>query len=235
MAEGGLSPVEVGHELAHHNQHAGSHDSMSRHDRRMSILEAVLLAVVAMLAAYSGYASAKWGTESSLLLAQASATRTQANRAATTAMEQRNFDASTFNSWLIVYEADDEAGMRVAEKRFRPEFRVAFDAWVAMNPATNPDAPPGPTFMPEYQQPEVQRSQELDAKAHEQYADGAEAGARADDYVRITVFLASVLFLVGISSHIRVKGARIGMVAVGTVMLVAAVVQLLLAPKPPTG
>ena len=34
----------------------------------------------------------------------------------------------------------------LAERRFRPEFRVAFDAWQATNPSTNPDAPPGPTL-----------------------------------------------------------------------------------------
>ena len=40
-----------------------------------------MLAIVALLAAYTGYASAKWNTESSVRLAQASAARTQANRA----------------------------------------------------------------------------------------------------------------------------------------------------------
>ena len=235
MSEG-LSPAEVGHELAHHKQNAQpSNGEPSPHERRLSILEAVLLAVVAILAAYSGYASAKWGTESSLHLARASATRTQANRASDTAAEQRNFDASTFNTWTIAYEAKDADGIRIATKRFRPEFRVAFDAWIATKPATNPDAPPGPTFMPEYKQPELERSRDLDAQADELYKEGAQAGTRSDDYVRITVFLASVLFLVGISSHIRVRGARIGLVSVGAVMLVVAVVQLLMAPKPPTG
>ncbi len=66
------------------------------------------------------------------------------------------------------------------------------------------------------------------------YEDGSEAGTRSDDYVRITVFLASVLFLVGIASHLRLRAARVGLVGVGAVMLVIAVVQLLAAPKPPT-
>jgi len=41
----------------------------------------VLLSVVAVFAAYSGFAAAKWGTESSITLAKASAARTKANRA----------------------------------------------------------------------------------------------------------------------------------------------------------
>jgi hypothetical protein len=231
----GLSPVEVGNELAHHNAHAGHGGDMSPHDRRMSILEAILLAVVAVLAAWSGYASAKWGTESSLSLARATATRTEANSAHTGAMELRNFDSEAFNTWFIAYEAGDSNAMRLAERRFRPEFEVAFDAWLATEPLTNSDAPPGPTFMPEYEQSELERAEQLNAEADEHYRDGAEAGERSDDYVRITVFLAMVLFLVGISSHIRLRGARIGLVAFGVVMLAAGIVQLLLAPKPPTG
>ena len=43
------------------------------HDRWLSIFEAVLLSLVAVLAAYSGYAAAKWSTESSVTLAKASA------------------------------------------------------------------------------------------------------------------------------------------------------------------
>ena len=51
--------------------------------------------------------------------------------------------------------------------------------------------------------------------------------------MRTTVFLATVLFLVGISGHFRVRVARYGLVAVGGCILVAAVVILLAAPKPP--
>ena len=51
--------------------------------------------------------------------------------------------------------------------------------------------------------------------------------------MRTTVFLASVLFLVGISGHFRVWSARYGLVAVGAGILVLAVTLLLLAPKPP--
>ena len=39
-------------------------------DRLVAIFEAILLSVVALLAAWSGYSAAKWGTESSLLTRQ---------------------------------------------------------------------------------------------------------------------------------------------------------------------
>jgi hypothetical protein len=34
--------------------------------------------------------------------------------------------------------------------RFRPEFRPAFEAWLTTAPFNNPNAPPGPLYMPQY-------------------------------------------------------------------------------------
>ena len=61
----GLSPAEVGKGIAEHKERAAADKGEGRDDRRLSILEALLLSLVAVLAAYSGYAAAKWGTESS--------------------------------------------------------------------------------------------------------------------------------------------------------------------------
>src|SRR5208282_205033 len=78
----GLSPGEVGKEISEHRAHAeeekGSSGAEAKgRDRVITIIEAVLLAVVAVLAAWSGFASAKWSTQSSLELAKASAARTE--------------------------------------------------------------------------------------------------------------------------------------------------------------
>jgi hypothetical protein len=236
MGEGGLSPGEVGKEIAEHNHHSQHHssDEATGRDRVLTIVEALLLAVVAVLAAWSGYASSKWSTESSLTLARASAARSQANRYDLEASDLKNFDAATFNTWFTAYIGGDQAAEQVAIRRFRPAFKVAFDAWTATNPLTNPKAPPGPTYMKEYKQPELDRANALDAEATQLYAEGAKDGSTADDYVRTTVFLATVLFLVGISGHFRVRVARYGLVGVGSAILVVAVVILLAAPQPPT-
>src|SRR6201986_1563975 len=87
----GLGPAEVAKEIAEHRERAKeeaeeeAREEKHRHDRRVSIIEAVLLSLVAVLAAYSGYAVAKWGTESSIQLAKAPAQRTRASRFTTSA------------------------------------------------------------------------------------------------------------------------------------------------------
>lgn len=230
MSEG-LSTAEVGKEIAEHRHHAAHHDE--RRDRVVTIIEAILLAVVALLAAGSGFASAKWSTESRLALSRATTARSQASRAELAAMETRNFDASTFNTWFTAYTAGNQQAMTIAVRRFRPPFRVAFDAWIATRPATNPNAPPGPTYMREYKQPEAARAAALDARADEEYREGAKNGGNADDYVRATVYLATVLFLVGISGHFRLRAARYGLVVVGVVILAVAIATLSTLPRPP--
>jgi hypothetical protein len=230
----GLSPAEVGKEIAEHRKHTAAADTEhDRHDRWFSIVEALLLSLVAVLAAYSGYAAAKWGTESSLTLASASAERTKANRADTEGIVTRTLDSASFNAWFTAFTAGNANAERLAENRMRPGYRPAFNAWQATDPAHNPNAPPGPAYMPQYVIPQEATAKTHDARADAAFAKGAEAGGTADKYIRATVFLATVLFLVGISGHFRIRQARMGLIGAGGLLLAFAVIQLLGLPGPP--
>src|SRR3954449_12132509 len=203
------------------------------HDRWLSILEALLLSVVALLAAYSGYAAAKWGTESSVTLATASAERAKANRADIEGIVTRGLDSASFNAWFTAFTAGNAGAQRLAERRMRPGYRLAFDAWQATDPEHNPTAPPGPSYMPQYVIPQDALAKAYDTRADAAAAKGAAAGQTADKYIRATVFLATVLFLVGISGHFRVRQARMGLIGAGGLLLAFAVIQLLGLPGPP--
>src|SRR5436189_1045738 len=148
----GMSAEDVGKEIAGHAKHSGGRPH-ERRDRVVSIVEAVLLSVVALMAAWSGYAAAKWSTESRVNLAQASTERSKANRADLDALDLKNFDSSTFNAWFAAFTVHNQEAMRIAERRFRPQFRVAFDAWRATHPETNPTPPRAPTSSPRSKEP----------------------------------------------------------------------------------
>ena len=240
----GLSPSEVGKEISEHRHKAEEKEKEQEqgeksatepkgHERWLTITEAGLLAVVAILAAWSGFASATWSTHSSLSLAKASAARTEANRASYEADNLMAFDSTMFDAWFTAYVAHDKQAMRVAEARFRPVYLAAFKAWLKTDPFNNPDAPKGPSYMPEYKLPQLEESAKLDAKANAYYAIGEQSGSNADGYVRTTVYLATVLFLVGISGHFKVRGARMGLIGIAGVILVFSVASLIIAPKPP--
>jgi hypothetical protein len=231
VPEGGLSAEEAGKELSEHAKHARGHGhEQHHHDRLITIAEAVMLAVVTLVAAWSGYSAAKWGTESSLHLAKASAIRTKSTKAYQQSLSYRVADGLLMNAWLAAHASGDAKQQQIMEKRFTPELRIAFDAWIKTDPFTNPKAPAGPQAMPQYHAPGALKSVQLDAEADHEYADGQHAGHTADDYIRVTVVLASVLFLIGISTHFRLRGVRIALIAVGAVLLVFAAVQLLVLP-----
>ena len=230
----GLSAAEVGKEIAEHKKHAAADKDDDRLDRWPSIIEAVLLSLVAVLAAYSGYAAAKWSTESSVTLAKASAERTKANRADLEGIVTRTLDSASFNAWFTAFTAGNANAERLAAKRMRPGYRPAFNAWLATDPAHNPNAPPGPAYMPQYVIPQDVAARYHDAQADAAFAKGSDAGSTADKYIRDTVFLATVLFLVGISGHFRVRQARFGLIGIGAALLVFAVIQLLGLPGPPS-
>jgi hypothetical protein len=229
MGETILGPGETSRELAEHTRHSGGG---TRHDRLISIVEAGLLAVVALLAAFSGFAAAKWSTESRLTVAEASTTRNEANTVELEGLDVRLADALVFNSWLSARALDDPTAEELALRRFRPELRRAFDDWWATNPETNPDAPSGPQAMPGYTEPGSEGAAELKDEAAELFEKGSDEGKYADDYVRATVYLATVLFLVGISTQFSVRVARYGLLTIGVLILAFAVVQLVTYPKP---
>jgi hypothetical protein len=148
------------------------------------------------------------------------------SRADLAALSTRNFDSSTFNAWFTAYTVNDPQKQAIAIRRFRPEFRVAFDAWMATDPLHNPRAPPGPTYPPEYQLADQAKADALDREAEAASAAGDHAAVVGDEYIRITVFLAAVLFLVGIGSTFKLPTVRYVLICVGAVLLILATVLI---------
>jgi hypothetical protein len=56
------------------------------------------------------------------------------------------------------------------------------------------------------------------------------AAVVGDDYIRITVFLAAVLFLVGIGSIFKLHTVRYSLIGVGSLLLILAIVLILQQP-----
>jgi hypothetical protein len=239
MAEG-LDPIEAGKKLHEHGEkldedagHNGKDRDGDRHSRIVQICEALLLALVTVTAAWAGYAAARWGTASRVDIAEAGTLRDLSTRADLQALSIRNFDSSTFNAWFIAFTLNSPQKEAIAVRRFRPAFRVAFNAWMKTDPLHNPHAPPGPTYMPQYKLPDQTKSLALDKAADAKFATGNHAGTTGDDYVRITVFLAAVLFMVGIGSTFKLYNVRYALITFGSVLLILAAILILRQPGLP--
>jgi hypothetical protein len=241
----GLSPAEVGKEIAEHREHTSHEHASDGHaghdhaahgsprDRWVSIVEALMLSIVALMAAWSGYSAAKWGTESSLSLAKASGARNKASLAEVQATQIRTIDSVSFNAVETAYLSGNTKLFALTLRRLRPGYKPAVLAWLATHPLKNPNAAPDPSYMPQYVIPQDAQARTYNAQSTTYFTDGESAAGTADKYVRLTVLLAAVLFLVGIGSRFPVPAARYGLVGIAGVLLVISVVQLAGLPGPP--
>ena len=197
----------------------------------VEILEAFLLAFVAIATAWSGYQAARWDGREAELYAQASTIRVRADQILTLGGQQRLLDVTTFNTWIEArFEGRTEL-MALYERRFSPEYKVAFDAWLATEPFSNPEAPPGPGFMPEYVNPQLERGAAMNELATRRFEEGTSARGHADDYIRTTVMLATVLFLIALSQRFRVRRVRYGVLGVAGGLMIFGLVTILTFPR----
>jgi hypothetical protein len=236
----GIEMPEVAKEISEHRERSegdAAHHEPRGAERWVSIAEAVVLSVVALIAAWSGYSAAKWGTRSSISLAHASATRTRSSLAETQALQVRTLDSVTFNAAFTAFATTGSTNsklFKIAVRRMRPGYLVAFHAWLATHPLTNPHAPPGPSYMPQYVIPQQAEAVRLDNEATGFFTTGEVAAETSDKYVRLTVVLAAVLFLVGIGSRFPVKASRYVILGVATALLILSMVELISLPGPPS-
>ncbi len=214
-----LSTEDVAHTIGHRHR---SHEPSHRREEVTEILEGILLAIVAVSTAWSGYQTARWDGKSAHLYELSSTKQTLAIQASTLAGQQELYDSTTFSFWLAAESRGDASAQRTFERRFRPEFRPAFDAWLKTDPFHNPKAPPGPIVMPQYLNAEAAKAQTLNRQALQDFEHGTKAREDAEEYLRNTVLLAMVLFLIAVAQRFKTAGVRRALLVLAGVALAVA-------------
>jgi hypothetical protein len=209
----------------------GSSDqTSSTHEKLLAVFEAILLSVVTVIVAWSGYAAATWGSHSSLQIAHAEESDTAASLAELEARDRALTDLIVFESWFQARAAGEDNAAKQIRARFGPDLERAFRTWRTLSEEGR--AGIAPTRLAQYQVSESVRADRLREQTREATEAAREAGRTSDGYVRTTVFLASVLFLVGISGHFQ-RAIRTAMLSLGVVLLVLALYQILQLPGLP--
>ncbi len=201
-----------------------------RAERMLRVITAIMLAVAAVAAAWCGYQAARWGGVQSSKYAQASALRVVSARDSTLAGQQRLYDLTAVNNWLTAYTRGDTALATLYEKRFRPEFKPIFEAWLALDPFKNPHAPAGPLLMPQYKLGLQEQAQQLDVQAEQTFKQGQTANRQSDDYALNAFLLAVVLFLTAIAGRFTWKTVRAMVLALAVGMLLYGIYHLFTFP-----
>jgi hypothetical protein len=189
----------------------------------LEIIAAIVLSLAAVATAWSSYQATRWNGETTKASSRVNAVRIEAARAAGTANTETQVDLAAFIQWVDARATRETELEDFYEARFRDEFRPAFDAWLATDPFTDPDAPPTPFPMEEYQLESRATAERLDAEAESLSATVRRNVQRAGNYVLAVVLFAVALFFAGMSAKLAGRGARTTLLAVSGVIFLGAV------------
>jgi hypothetical protein len=197
--------------------------AVSTRERWFELVTVVILAFAALATAWSGYQASLWDGIQASNYSQAAGARTNGAQQRTAANQFRLGDLSVFENYIDarIDGDDDVAGFYL--QRFRDEFRVAYDAWIALDPFDNPEAPATPLAMPEYQLAADAEADRLEARADELFAAGEEANTVSDVYTLTTLLFAAALFFAAISERFDVVAARVVLLSIGVIGLLAGI------------
>jgi hypothetical protein len=216
---------------------------------RVELVATILMALAAIFTAWAAFQSAKWSGEQATSFSQAGAARTESTRFDTRAGQQAGIDVAIFTSWLDALNAELRTGeiepLESASEylpapgtlssfyfdRMRPEFKVALEAWLKLDPLQTEGAPASPFAMEEYVLATAVEAARLQDLADQHAADAAVANQTSDDYVLTVVAFALVLFFGGISSKLGEKRNRYLTIGAALFLFSGATWVLLALPK----
>jgi hypothetical protein len=192
----------------------------------VEVVATVLLSVAAIATAWSSYQATRWNGDQAKAASRTNAIRIEAARAQGLAEAQTEVDVATFIQWVDA-RAQQKTGLEsFYRKRFRAEFKPAFNAWLAREPFANPSAPPTPFAMPQYRLAATAEAKRLDEEAAVSAEHVARSIQRGSNYVLGVVLFAVSLFFAGISTRIATPGLRKVLLGIGCVLFVGTVIWI---------
>jgi hypothetical protein len=202
-------------------------------DHWTEIVSALLLAVATVASTWCAYQSALWGGIQTFRLADSFIAGRKAAEQSVRADQQQAIDVGMFIYYVEAVIEDKAKSAEFILKRFRPEMKVALDAWLATKPRENPDAPSSPFVMKEYSLEADREAIKLDAESVQYIELAQEANETSDSYVLLTVLYATVLFFAGIGPKFDSRVLKILVLVFGVLIFIGATIALLYFPVAP--
>ncbi|MGC5171818.1 hypothetical protein ACLQ2Q_14320 [Microbacterium sp. DT81.1] len=197
-------------------------DGPPRYSEAHELIAVILLSLVAVLTAWCGFESNKWGGDSSVAFSEASAARIEAADYDSQARDARGFDLAVYSQWVLAEANGDTELADYIEARFSEQFAAAFDAWMADGQEER-----GPFQRPEYVPPGTEKAAAAKERADAKQAEALDFNEKGDNYSLMTVMFALVLFLAAIAQRgISPLATRIILGLAGGLALVGLVVLL---------
>lgn len=218
------------------------------HRGRIEVVATVLLAVAAVLTAWTTFESTKWGGVQADSYSRGGALRTESTRFATFAGQQAQVDILLFMGWLTAVQGDIRAGEIDSPSsgsdyvptpetlsgflfaRLGPNLTPAIAAWLSTNPFTEPGAPESPFVMDEYALDAGAMADQLRLDAEAAVEEARAANQTSDDYVLTVVMFALVLFFSAMAGNMKTRNAQIGVLVLAVAVLLLGFTTMLSLP-----
>lgn len=194
------------------------------------VLAAILLGLATLASAWSAYQSALWDGIQTFRIAEANAAGRHAGGKEIYANQLRTIDVVMFERYVSAISEKNQQLTEFLFRRFRPEMKVAVEAWLATRPLQNPSAPLTPFTMDEYALAVGKEIQRLHEDETNKFAEAREASEVSDTYLLLTVLYGIVLFLGGIAAAFERQRLRIVILTLAVVIMTVATVALAFLP-----
>ena len=198
-------------------------------DNWIEVGSAVLMSLAIIASAWCAYQAARWSGVQSIEFSEAAANRNKSMIFASLAGTEVEIDATVFMDYASLYvqgNATQEQLDKFEERFFTDRLEVAMEAWLATDPLENPDAPRNPFEMEDYQNSNLAIAKatfnlaEMDSNA------AKDANQQSDNYVMLTVLFAAVLFFAGVSTKLKIRWVKIGILILGIMIFYATALAL---------
>jgi hypothetical protein len=181
-------------------------------NRVLEILAVALLGIATVGTAWCAYQAAQWNGEQGDLAREAADERLEASRLFGLATQAVAFDANMVAQYAQAVVADNEDLQAFYRATlFRAEFLPVLDRWEAE--IADGGVPTRLLEDEEYLAEQLAPYEEATSTAEAISERSEEAGRNADDYVLVTVLLATSLFFAGVTTSFRMRTARLLLLA----------------------
>lgn len=202
--------------------------------QRFEIINTIILAVATLCVTWCSYQSTLWSGVQTFKLAESSRFFGRAQQQTLMVAQRQQMDADIAINFLNAVLDKQQYRIDYYLERGRTEVSSILAEWLAMDPTKNPQAPPHPLAMPQYDK----LTKKLLAKADDYtntgqhlWREAERANNHGDNYVLLSVIFSMAMFLGAIATKMaRLKLVRIVLIVAGVICCFALLLLFFMMP-----
>jgi ABC-type multidrug transport system fused ATPase/permease subunit len=202
-------------------------------EHKIEISSTILLAVVIVCIAWSSYQSTLWSGIMTFKIRESNSNMQQFMINTIQQGQYSTADVILFTQYIDAINSEDQKLADFYFQRLRSEFKPAVQAWLDTDPFENPNAPPHPFVMQEYERSYSEKAEDFRSESAKKLQEALQANTNSDNFVLTVVIYSSVLFVLGILDKTTTSRLRLILFSVALIMFGVATASMFSLPLAP--